>query len=115
MKKLLSAFVLSLFLTSPVIAAESIEKGPDGEICEEKEKKCCNKNKGSKAERLGEKLGLSEEQKMQVETIFKEQKEKRKALKTETQNLIQGVLNEEQKSKWQEMHLNKEKRCEHKK
>ena len=115
MKKILSVFILSLFLASPVIAADAIEKGNSGELCKDKEEKCCNKRKGSKAEFLTKKLDLSEEQKVQVEVIFNEQKTKRQALHAETHSQIQDVLNDEQESKWQEMNQNKQKRCQHKK
>lgn len=50
----------------------------------------------NKLERLAEKLELSDEQKQQLQTIFKEQREKHEALREETDSRMKQVLTEDQ-------------------
>ena len=66
---------------------------------------------GAKIERMGKELGLNEEQKAKLETIFNEEKEKLKVVKKireETRTRLEGVLTPEQITKMDE--IKKQKR-----
>lgn len=52
---------------------------------------------------LSKELNLTEEQKPQLEAIFTQQREKRKALREETRTRLQQVLSPEQMTKLDEM------------
>lgn len=54
-------------------------------------------------QRLDEQLDLSDEQHSQVEALVKEQFEKRQALRTESDNRMKEILNDEQKAKFEHM------------
>lgn len=54
-------------------------------------------------------LNLTEEQKPQVEALFKEQHEKIRAIREETRSRLEGILTPEQMAKFDEM---KQKRKE---
>ncbi|MBE0436783.1 MAG: Spy/CpxP family protein refolding chaperone [Methylomicrobium sp.] len=54
---------------------------------------------GQRIERLAKDLDLTEEQRTQLESIFKEQHEKYRAIHEETRGRMQEVLNEEQMQK----------------
>lgn len=56
-----------------------------------------------KLEHLSKELQLSAEQKTKLETIFKEQHEKFRAIHEESHNRIKEVLNPEQITKWEQM------------
>jgi len=58
---------------------------------------------GPNVERLAEKLNLTDEQKTQLESIFAEQGEKRRALREETRTQMQEVLTAEQLTQLNEM------------
>ncbi len=51
---------------------------------------------GNPMDRMAEKLGLSEEQQSEIESIIKEQREKQAALRQETQEQINAVLTDDQ-------------------
>jgi len=59
--------------------------------------------KGPDIDRIAEQLGLSTEQRSQVETIFKEQREKHAALRDETHARLEQVLTEEQQVQFEQM------------
>jgi periplasmic protein CpxP/Spy len=59
--------------------------------------------RAKKIERLDKELGLSEDQKANIDALFKEQGEKYKALHQETQSRLQTILTPEQNSKLEEM------------
>ncbi len=59
--------------------------------------------RAKKMERLSTELGLSEDQKVKVETLFKEQGEKYRAIRQETQSQLQTILTPEQSTKLEEM------------
>lgn len=66
-----------------------------------------------KIERLDKELGLSEDQKVKIEALFKEQGEKYKAIHRETQSKMKEILTPEQNTKLQEMKQRRhEKWCE---
>jgi len=46
-------------------------------------------------------LALTDDQKAKLQTIFKSQQEKLRAIQVESDQLIRGVLNEEQIKKWE--------------
>ena len=56
-----------------------------------------------KIERLNKELGLSEDQKGKIEALFKEQGDKHKAIREETQSRMKKILTPEQNTKLQEM------------
>ncbi len=56
-------------------------------------------NRGNKVERLAKKLDLSAEQRIKVEAIFNQQREKFDAIKKETRTRMQDVLSSEQIAK----------------
>ncbi|EKF74238.1 hypothetical protein A11A3_09570 [Alcanivorax hongdengensis A-11-3] len=64
-------------------------------------------HEGRMMEHMSKKLELTDQQQAQIQAIFKAQGEKMKALHTETESKINGVLNAEQQKKFAEM---KEKR-----
>lgn len=59
--------------------------------------------RAKKIERLNKELGLSEDQKVKIEALFKEQGEKHRALHKETQSQLQTILTPEQNTKLEEM------------
>jgi len=65
-------------------------------------------------ERMAEELDLSEEQRMQVEAVFKEQKPKFEALREETRSRIEAILNEEQRTKMERLKAERKARWEEK-
>lgn len=62
---------------------------------------------GERVERLGRELNLTDEQKAQVKTIIQEEHAKHKAIFDETRARLDGVLNAEQKTKFDEMMKNR--------
>jgi len=60
-------------------------------------------HRGDKVERLAKKLDLNDEQKSKLEIIFKEQREKFKAIHQETRARMQEVLTPEQITKLDEL------------
>lgn len=70
---------------------------------------------GHHLERLSKELSLDAEQKAKVETIFKEEHEKFRALHEEAHNKIKEVLTAEQSAKWEKIiSEHKEKHPHHK-
>ena len=65
---------------------------------------------GPNIERLTQELNLTDEQKSQLETIFKEQRAKHKALREEGKARMKEVLNDEQMAKMEEMRKNRHER-----
>jgi protein CpxP len=61
-------------------------------------------------ERMSEKLELTAEQKSQVEALFKEQHEKRKALHEETHARLTEILTNEQEAKLGQMREDRKQR-----
>lgn len=59
--------------------------------------------RAKKMERLEKELSLTEDQKTQMEALFKQQKQKFKAIREETQSELQTILTPEQFSKLEEM------------
>ncbi|MBX3640339.1 MAG: hypothetical protein KF888_07490 [Nitrosomonas sp.] len=59
--------------------------------------------RAKKIERLNKELGLSEDQKVKVEALFKEQGEKHRVLHQETRSQLQTILTPEQNTKLEEM------------
>lgn len=59
--------------------------------------------RAKKIERLDTELGLSEDQKVKIEALFKEQGEKHRTLYEETQSQLQSILTPEQNTKLKEM------------
>ena len=59
--------------------------------------------RGPNLERMTETLGLSEEQKAQMEIVIQTQQEKRQALREETQISVRAILTPEQQAKMDEM------------
>jgi len=59
--------------------------------------------RAKKIERLNSELGLSEDQKVKIDALFKEQGEKHRALHQETQSQLQTILTPEQNTKLEEM------------
>lgn len=60
-------------------------------------------HRAHRVERLAKKLDLNDEQKVQLEVIFKEQWEKLDAVDRETRARMQGVLSPEQMNKLDEL------------
>ncbi|MGB0713759.1 MAG: Spy/CpxP family protein refolding chaperone [Gammaproteobacteria bacterium] len=54
-------------------------------------------------DRMTENLGLSEAQRSQIEAVYAEQKEQRKAMREEMRGKIDAILTEEQRAKMSEM------------
>ena len=90
-KKLIGVLLILSFPLS-AIAMQS-QQGDSGSI-----------DKGQRIERMTKELGLNEEQKAKVESIFNDQKEKFKAIREETRTRLQGILTQEQMTKFDEMH-----------
>jgi len=86
--------IISLFLALalPVLASAA----PD-------DKESFARRHGDKIERLSKALDLSPAQKSKLTDIFKQQREKFKALHEEKRKLIEGILNKEQLLKYQEL------------
>ncbi|MGB0722576.1 MAG: Spy/CpxP family protein refolding chaperone [Gammaproteobacteria bacterium] len=61
-------------------------------------------------DRMAENLGLSDAQRSQIEAIYAERKEQRKAMREETRNQIEAILTEEQRAKMSEMRQMREER-----
>ncbi|NKC17043.1 MAG: hypothetical protein GKR94_34060 [Gammaproteobacteria bacterium] len=51
-------------------------------------------------ERMAERLDLSNEQRAQLDTIVREQGDKRRALREESQARIEGILTAQQREQW---------------
>lgn len=100
MKKTL--LTLAIVLTFPLTAAAF--PGGHGPGSEEHQK--------HRIERLTKELNLTDEQKTQVEAIFKEQHDKFKALREETHAKLGTVLSPEQMTRMEEL---KKQRWEHRK
>lgn len=97
MNKALAAVVLGL-ITVPVLAAGPGQSyGPSAYGAPRMQRA------GQDVDRLAVKLGLTEEQKVQVEQIYKEQAVKRQALQKETQDRLDKVLTPEQSAQMQQM------------
>ena len=79
------AMILSAGLETAAFANHDHDKGPMGE---------------KKLERLKEKLGLSDEQSSQIESIVNAAGEKHKAIQEDAQKQIDSILNDEQKKKY---------------
>lgn len=58
---------------------------------------------GKKMERMYKELNLTEEQKPQVEAVYKEQHEKIRAIRNETRGKLEQILTPEQMAKFDEM------------
>ncbi len=95
--------IIALALAFPLTAA-AFPGGHDG-----------GRHQGNKMERLTKQLDLNAEQKSKLEVIFKEQQEKREALRQESRLRMQEVLTSEQmtkldtikkdhREKWQKRH-----------
>jgi protein CpxP len=59
--------------------------------------------RAKKIERLNQELSLTDDQKTQLETLFKQQGEKVKAVRKETRSQLQSILTPEQHTKLQEL------------
>jgi Spy/CpxP family protein refolding chaperone len=70
---------------------------------------------GRKVERLTKELNLTDEQKTQVEALFKEQHEKFKALHEETNTKLKTILTPEQMNKMEAMQKQHQEKWRHKK
>ncbi|SDY04668.1 hypothetical protein [Nitrosomonas sp. Nm58] len=69
--------------------------------------------RAKKIERLDKELKLSEDQKVKIEALFKEQGEKYKAIHEETESRLQKILTPEQNTQFKEMKQRRhEKWCE---
>lgn len=90
-KKLLTALMI---LSVPLISLAAPSKQGDSGWSD----------KARRLELLTKSLGLNEEQKAKVETIFDEEKLKLKALHQETRVRLQDVLSKEQMAKFEELH-----------
>jgi len=90
MNKILIAVALSLAIPAAVAAGMG-NPGPGGP------------HRGPNLERMTETLGLSAEQRAQMETVIQTQQEKRQALREETQISIRAVLTPEQQATMDEM------------
>jgi periplasmic protein CpxP/Spy len=90
MKKQFAVFVLMLSI--PLTALAVPEESSGG-----------GRGRGPNMERLTKELNLTDEQKTQLETIFKEQRAKHKALREEGHTRMREVLNQEQMKKLDEM------------
>lgn len=90
MKKTLIAIALTLAIPTAIAAGLGAmgEYGPP---------------RGPNLERMTQTLGLSDEQRTEMESVFQTQAEKRRALREETRTLIRAILNEEQLAKMDEM------------
>ncbi|MCK9608963.1 MAG: hypothetical protein M0R33_21210 [Methylomonas sp.] len=91
MNKKIITIVLALALPLTVAAFPG---GHDGDF---------KGHKGDRVERLAKKLDLSTEQKEQLKQVFDEQQAKREALRQETDQRMQTVLNPEQMAKFEEL------------
>lgn len=94
-KKILTiALALSLPLA---VAASAGDKGPDDFAG----------HRGDRVERLAKELDLTAEQKVQLQAVFQQEHEKRKAMREETHSQIQGLLNQDQMVKFEELRKNR--------
>ncbi|MGR9099526.1 MAG: periplasmic heavy metal sensor [Gammaproteobacteria bacterium] len=71
--------------------------------------------RGDRMERLSKKLNLTEEQSGQLEAIFKEQREKFKAVHEETRARMREILTEEQMAKMDEMKKRRQEKWQNRK
>lgn len=65
-------------------------------------------------EHMDKELGLTDEQRNQVETVFDEQRTKFQALRDETETKLDAILNAEQKAKMKQMKAERKARWEKK-
>lgn len=54
-------------------------------------------------EHMDEQLELSDDQRSQIEAVFKEQHEKHKALRSESKSKMAGILNADQQARFEQM------------
>jgi len=66
--------------------------------------------RGPNLERMTQTLGLSDEQRTEMESVLQTQAEKRQALREETRTLIRAILDEEQSAKMDEMRQHRKER-----
>ena len=102
MKKTVAALALSAILIPAAVIAGSYS-GDRGE---------------HRAERMAQHLQLDEQQRAEMQTIFAEQREQRRAMReamrSQTQERISKVLTPEQQAKWQAFRENRKHRaCNH--
>ncbi len=90
MKKILLAAAIAASLPLTAAAFSGGGSGPDD-------------FHGRRMERLSKELSLTDEQKAAMETLFKEQHEKFKAIHEETRNKLGTILTPEQLAKMDEM------------
>ena len=102
MKKLLT--VVALGLAIPLVAT-AVPPGPEGQV---------GWRHSQKIERLTKELNLTDEQKSQLDTIFKEQRAKHKALREEGRTRMKEVLTDEQMQKMDEMRKRRHERWKEK-
>lgn len=69
---------------------------------------------GKRMERLTKELNLTDEQRTQLETVFKEQHEKYKTIHEETRGRMKEVLTEEQMTKLDEMNQRRHEKWQEK-
>lgn len=89
MKKI-GLLLIALLLPLATVAADPVDEGFKG-------------HHGQHLDRLSQELALTPEQKASLETIFKEEHEKFRALHEEVHARVRQVLNGEQIAKWEEM------------
>jgi hypothetical protein len=90
-KKLIGALlVLSFPLTAIPVKSQQEDSG--------------SLDKDQRIERMTKELGLNEEQTAKVESIFNDQKKKLKTMHGEKRTLLQGVLTQEQMTKLDKIH-----------
>lgn len=107
MKPTLLALLLTAFLTPSLSYAHS----------DEAHKRCDHKAGGHYSrmiDRLDSKLDLSDEQRSEVEAVFKEQHSKHKALRAEAHDKLKGILNAEQQEKLEQLKAERKARWEEK-
>jgi Spy/CpxP family protein refolding chaperone len=90
MNKMLIAVALSLAIPAGVAAGMG-NPGPGGP------------HRGPNLERMTQTLGLSQEQRAQLESVIQAQQEKRQALREETRTSIRAILTPEQQAQMDEM------------
>ncbi|MEE4251092.1 MAG: hypothetical protein V2I38_10925 [Alcanivoracaceae bacterium] len=101
MKKL----ILALFIAAPLIGSPLVASAqPDYDRFQE-----------HALERMQKNLDLSEQQKTEIDKIFSEHREKMQALRTQTHERVNGVLNEEQRAKMATMHEQRKEKWEDRK
>lgn len=95
MKKTIAALALGAILIPAAVIAGS----QHGEYRSEK-----------RVERMTEQLQLTDQQRIEIEKIFKEQHAKRRALHEQTREQVSNVLTPEQQAKWQQYKEDRKKR-----